>query len=241
MALVGSFLRMCSGPSGRQALGDGARVPGGLRPDCSSVSLSVLCWTSRSAQLPALVPVESEVDEASQVEGGRPCRQSDLVAFHAAVADAAMSFGDEPGNRPFDHWSVLAVVVDAVTLAPSGSGKSEVFVVFGDGERLAADVCGASRTQRATNASRSEAGKPAAADGDRGPVRAGDRSSGVVNREVVAMELVRAEMRVPDGRPRLDHRGVPGLRTRNRPEPRARRVLRRAMRPRSGRLGCSLG
>lgn len=160
-----------------------------------------------------------------------------------------MSFGDKPGNRSFGHWSVLAVVIDAVTVAPSGSGNSEMFVVFGDGERLAVGARGASRTQRATDTTRPELGEPAGTDRDRDPVRARDRTSGVIDAEVVAVELVITEFRVPSERPRFDQRAVTGvfeigsdlIRTRNQRAPRARRVHRRARQHRSGRPACSPG
>src|SRR5690606_38522103 len=51
----------------------------------------------------------------------------------------------------------------------------------------------------------------AAGDGDGDAVGASDGAGGVVDPEVVTVELVVVEVRVAGGRPRLDHRGVSAL------------------------------
>ena len=65
-----------------------------------------------SVQLLAVV-VEAEVDESAEVERGDAGGEPLLVAFDAAVADAAVAVGDEPGDGSFDHGSLLAVVGSA--------------------------------------------------------------------------------------------------------------------------------
>ena len=95
------------------------------------------------------VVVEAEVDESLQVDcccsGGERC----AVSFDASVADSSVAFGDEPGDGPFDHGPVLAVVVDADVVAPVGSRLGEELVVFADSEHLAVDCGGAALPGRA--------------------------------------------------------------------------------------------
>ncbi len=107
--------------------------------------------------------VESEVEEASQVDGRGSDGEGLAVAFNASVADSAVAVGDEPRNGSFDHRSVLPVVVDAVTATPLGSRCGEVLVVFADFERLAVDGGGASCADRAAVAAWPEAGRSGAA------------------------------------------------------------------------------
>ena len=59
-----------------------------------------------------------------------PDGEGDTVAFDAAVADAAVSVGDEPGDGSFHHGAMLRVSIDSVT--PVGAGLSEKLVVCGD-------------------------------------------------------------------------------------------------------------
>ena len=63
---------------------------------------------------PAVVPVEAEVEESSEVDRCCSDRESEAVAFDAAVADSAVAVGDEPGDGSFDHRPVLPVVVEAL-------------------------------------------------------------------------------------------------------------------------------
>ena len=88
---------------------------------------------------PDAVPSETEVEEASQIDGRGAHGEGLPVSFGAAVADFAVAVGDEPGNGSFDHRSVLAVVVDAVASSPSSARDGEVLVVFGDMKGLASD------------------------------------------------------------------------------------------------------
>ena len=69
-----------------------------------------------SGQDPVLpVVAEAEVDESAEVDGGDAGGESVLVAFDAAVADAPVAFGDEPGDGPFDHRAKRRVgVVEVV-------------------------------------------------------------------------------------------------------------------------------
>lgn len=87
--------------------------------------------------------VAAEVEEASQVDGGDPGGQSDAVSFDAAVGDSPVAVGDEPGEGPFDHGPVLAVVVDAGAVSPVGLGRCEEVVVVAKLEGLAVDGRGA--------------------------------------------------------------------------------------------------
>lgn len=52
---------------------------------------------------------ESEVDEAAEVEGGGAVVEPGVVLEDASVGDAAVAFGDEPGDGAFDRWSPAAV------------------------------------------------------------------------------------------------------------------------------------
>ena len=83
--------------------------------------------------------MEAEVEESSKVDGGGSGGQGEAVAVDAAVADASVPVGDEPGEGAFDHGSVLAVVVEAGARSPVGSCGSEVLVVVGDVKDLAVD------------------------------------------------------------------------------------------------------
>ena len=44
---------------------------------------------------------ESEVDQPAEVEGGGPVVEPGVVLCDAAVGDAAVAVGDEPGDGPF--------------------------------------------------------------------------------------------------------------------------------------------
>ena len=74
------------------------------------------------------------MDESAEVDRGDSERETELVAFDAAVADAAVTVGDEPGDGSFDHRSPLAVVVGEVAVAPGTSSVDEFGVVFADVE-----------------------------------------------------------------------------------------------------------
>jgi hypothetical protein len=88
--------------------------------------------------LPAVVPVEAEVEEASEVDGGGSDAEGEAVAVDAAVSAAAVAVGDEPGDGAFDHGPVLSVVVDEDGVAsPSAPVCGQEFVMLGDEERLA--------------------------------------------------------------------------------------------------------
>ena len=86
---------------------------------------------------------EAEVEQSAQVDGGGADAEAEPVAFDAAVADAAVSVGDEPGDGAFDEWPPLPVVVDADAGPPVGAGGGEQLVVVGDGEGLAGGAGGA--------------------------------------------------------------------------------------------------
>jgi hypothetical protein len=58
------------------------------------------------------VVVKAKVDESTQVDRGASVSEPDLVADNAAVADPTTAVADEPGDGPFDHWSVLLVWLD---------------------------------------------------------------------------------------------------------------------------------
>ncbi len=145
--------------------------------------------------------------------------------------------GDQPGDRPFDHGPVLAV--DGLELGVLGAGSVRALqrVVRMQGQLAAAGGAGAAGPQRAVAAARAEGRLAGAGDPGGQPVRAGHRGGGLVDGEVVEGEPAvhgRAQ------RPRLDDRGVPGLRAArpaarrcrrpNRPAPRAGRVRRPAAR-----------
>ena len=76
-------------------------------------------------ELPAVMPVETEVEESSKVDRSGAHGECLPVACDTAVADSAVPVGDEPGNRSFDHRSVLAVVVDAFTSTPTRPGRGD--------------------------------------------------------------------------------------------------------------------
>lgn len=58
-----------------------------------------------------MVLLESEVEQPAQVEGGGAVVEPSVVLGDAAVAQLAAASGHEPRAGPFDHRSVLAVVV----------------------------------------------------------------------------------------------------------------------------------
>jgi len=87
-----------------------------------------------------VVAVEPEVDEAAEVDRCDAGGEAVLVAFDAAVADAAVAFGDEPRDRPFHHGSPLSVVVGEVALGSGLPGGDEQRVVGVDRE-MAATGC----------------------------------------------------------------------------------------------------
>jgi len=160
--------------------------------------------------MPAAIPAEAEVEEPSQVDGGGSDGEGLAVAFDSSVADSTVAVGDEPGDGSLDHRSVLPVVGETVTASPFRSSCGEVMIVFGDLEGLAVPGGGASCPKRAAGATRPEGPQARSADRDGDPVRAGDGASGVVDGEVIATELVVAEVRVAWLRQRLDHGGVAG-------------------------------
>ena len=137
---------------------------------------------------------EAEVEQSAQVDDGGADAEAEPVAFDAAVADAAVSVGDEPGDGAFDQWPPLPVVVDADAGAPVGAGGGEQLVVFADGEGLAGGAGGAAGPQRAAATARPEGGVPRCGDGDGDAVGAGDGAGGVVDAEVVTAELVVVEV-----------------------------------------------
>ena len=137
--------------------------------------------------------VQAEVDEPAQVDGGGSQAQPEAVAFHAAVADSAVSVGHDPGERAFHHGAVVAVGVDTDAVAPVGSGSDEEFVVWGEVERLPGSAGGASAPQRALAASGPECGVTLGTDRHRLALRAGHRASLMVDGEVVTVELVITE------------------------------------------------
>ena len=96
-------------------------------------------------ELPAVVPGEAEVAEPSRVQGGGSDREAELVAFDAAVADAAVAVAGEPGDGSFDQWSVGSVVRGDIGVgSPALPVGGEEFVVGADRECLAASGGGAS-------------------------------------------------------------------------------------------------
>src|SRR5580765_4185505 len=158
--------------------------------------------------VPAVVPGESEVEEASQVDGGGTHGQAEPVAFDAAVADSAVTVSDEPGEGAFDEWPPLPVVIHAGPGPPLGSGGSEEFVVAADAEHSTVAGGGAAGAQRTGRATGRELGVALVVDVDGDVVGTGDGAGPVVDAEVVAVELVVVQQRVASGRPRLDHRRV---------------------------------
>ena len=88
---------------------------------------------------------------------GDPVGEAELVAFDAAVADAAVAAGDEPGDGSFDHGPPLPVVVGEVAVAPRSAGFDEFGVVIADVEHPsvlrggASSLQAGSRWQRAPN------------------------------------------------------------------------------------------
>jgi hypothetical protein len=75
---------------------------------------------------------EVKAEKSAEVDRGGPQRETELVAFDAAVADAAVTTSDEPGDGSFDHGPPLPVVVGEVAVAPGTSGFDEFSVVFAD-------------------------------------------------------------------------------------------------------------
>ena len=67
------------------------------------------CQTFRLAP-GSVVDLQAEVEQPPQVQGSRPVVEPGFVLGHAAVAQPAVAFGGEPGDRAFDHRPVLAVV-----------------------------------------------------------------------------------------------------------------------------------
>jgi hypothetical protein len=153
--------------------------------------------------LPAVVPVESEVEESAEVDGGGSDRQGDPVAVDASAA--AVAVGDEPGNGSFDHRPLLSVVVnEGDVVVPACLVGCEVLAVFADGEGLAFGRCGAAGSEGAGVASFPEACGARRGDVGSDVVGAGDGAGGVVDAEVVPTELVVAEVRVPAAGPGFD-------------------------------------
>ena len=83
---------------------------------------------------------EAEVEEASQVDGGGADAESEPVAFDTAVADSAVAVSDEPGERAFDQWPPLPLVVEMGAGPPIGPGGGEEFVVLADAEHSTVDA-----------------------------------------------------------------------------------------------------
>ena len=87
------------------------------------------------------VPDESEVDEPPQVDGCCPGGEGDPVAFNASIFDSAVSVGDDPCNGLFDHGSILSILVEVVSVSPSGPGLGEELVVLTDAKDPANNGC----------------------------------------------------------------------------------------------------
>ena len=86
---------------------------------CAWVGSLVACLGPLCGERPVpVVVVESEVDESSQVDGSDPGSEGGVVAGDAAVADSAVTVGDEPGDGAFDHGSPAAVVSGEVSVSP---------------------------------------------------------------------------------------------------------------------------
>jgi hypothetical protein len=157
----------------------------------------VLSWPLRSASgegPAAAVVVEAEVDESAQVERGDSVSEAELVAFDAAVADASVTVGDEPGNGSFDHWSPVPVVVCEVAVAPRAAGFDEGGVVLADVEGASGLAGGAALTECAAVADRPplvSTSHETSGDGSGVSGGAGRGSVAVIDDEVVAVEPAR--------------------------------------------------
>ena len=103
---------------------------------------------------------ESEVDESAEVQHRSSDGEGDAVAFCASVPDPPVSVGDEPSNGSFDHGAIVAVVVDAVLLAPLGACLGEELIVITNGEGPASSSGGATVPHRAAVTASRESGLP---------------------------------------------------------------------------------
>jgi hypothetical protein len=139
---------------------------------------------------------EAEVEQSAQVDDGGADAEAEPVAFDTAVADAAVSVSDEPGDGALDEWPPLPVVIDADPAAPVGTGGGEQLVVCADVEHTAGVVGGATRPHRAPGTAWPESGGPFGSDGHGDLVGTGDGAGGVVDAIVVTPELVVAEIGV---------------------------------------------
>lgn len=116
------------------------------------------CWSrcrpgpvrSGWCEVPGVAVVfEAEVDQPFEVDRSGSGGERDFVAFDAAASAASVAVGCEPCDSAFDHWSVLSVVGDQVSVGlPGRPVCCEVLIVFGDFERLAVECCCASRSER---------------------------------------------------------------------------------------------
>ena len=92
------------------------------------------------SELPAVVPIEAEVEEPAEVDRGGSDRQSESVGVDSSVSAAAVAVGDEPGDRSFDHRPMLLVVVDEIGVGGlAGAVRGEELIVFADDKGLAID------------------------------------------------------------------------------------------------------
>jgi hypothetical protein len=102
---------------------------------------------------------ESEVDEAAEVEGGGAVVEPGVVLGDAAVGDAAVAPGDEPGDGAFDRGSPAAVLRLPVGVAGGlVPGGFEQVVPGVDGEDAAGLGAGAAVLERAGRAQLLELG-----------------------------------------------------------------------------------
>ena len=144
----------------------------------------------------------ARVENASLLRSTPRCRQR---RWPFATSQAMV-------RSTIDHRPVLAVIADQVAVgSPAGPVRCEVLVVVRDKERFAVDGRGATSADGAAATFRSERRRPAGGDVGGDAVGTGHGSCGVVDVEVVAVELVIAEVRVPSERPGFDQDVVLGI------------------------------
>jgi hypothetical protein len=71
---------------------------------------------------PGAVVGQAEVDEPAQVKRGGSVVQPMVISADAAVAQPAIAAG-QPGDGPFDHGPVLAVVRLPIRITSSPAGR----------------------------------------------------------------------------------------------------------------------
>src|SRR6266487_1214759 len=153
---------------------------------------------------------EPEVDQSAEVEGGGPVVEPGVVLGDAAVGDAAVAAGDEPGDGPLDWGTPSAVFGLPGRVGGGAAGGGQEGVLGVDAEDSPGLGGGAALAQRAAAAQDLELGQAGAvgvgaAQGDGVPGRAGDRAGPAVDGEVVNGEAA------GDGLPqrgRFDHQRV---------------------------------